>query len=180
MFLGSKEERCGEICGIVSAISVFVICRYIYFYCGYVLRLCTGMHFIIASTFCCHALAKWQAVRQAGRQGQKQQQQSSIQPANQSSILTGWLAWHYSPHSLAMAKSKHLNILPKIIKNKRTFHKRVIKTAQIYANFYNLYVSSATLLLLILLRHGLLVVPFFFCFGISLHISFTIYDFFFL
>lgn len=37
-------------------------------------------------------------------------------------------------------KKKRLNILPKIIKNKRTFHKRVIKTAQIYANFYNLYV----------------------------------------
>lgn len=31
---------------IVSVISVFVICRYIYFYCGYVLRLCAGMHFI--------------------------------------------------------------------------------------------------------------------------------------
>lgn len=142
---------------IVSVISVFVICRYIYFYCGYVLRLCAGMHFISFE----FSSVLFSTSSTFKRVSQQTSTKSSIHSYDQSSIhpfihpsVPGHLGSQSGPQSSQSAshifeqprqnkkkqKKKRLNILPKIIKNKRTFHKRVIKTAQIYANFYNLYV----------------------------------------
>lgn len=135
---------------IVSVISVFVICRYIYFYCGYVLRLCAGMHFISFE----FSSVLFSTSSTFKRVSQQTSSQSSIHSYDQSSIhpfihpsqtiLDPSQGHNQASHIFEQPrqnkKKKRLNILPKIIKNKRTFHKRVIKTAQIYANFYNLYV----------------------------------------